>query len=106
MRRGQKKKPRAWTAVELAEVWDRWERGESSKAIGRALDRGATVYYVLLRHGGIRPRTRLRSPRALTPAERKDISRGGMWAWSKTDAVKQAWPTALLSPSASASVAR
>jgi len=71
-----KRKGRAWTATELAEVWDRWERGESSKAVAGVLDRGATVYYLLLRHGGIRPRTRSRSPRALTPAEREEISRG------------------------------
>ena len=71
----KKRKRREFTAAELAEVWDRWERGESSKAIAGALDRG-TVYYLLLRYGGIRPRARCRSARALTPAEREEISRG------------------------------
>ena len=72
----QKRKRREYTAAELAEVWDRWERRESSKVIAGALDRGATVYYLLLRHGGIRPRARCRSARALTLAEREEISRG------------------------------
>ncbi len=72
----QRRKPRAYTAAELAEVWDRWKRGESSKEIARVLDRGATVYYLLLRYGGIRPRTRRRAPLALTLAEREEISRG------------------------------
>ena len=72
----QRRKPRAYTAAELAEVWDRWEREESSKEIARVLDRGATVYYLLLRYGGIRPRARRRGPLALTLAEREEISRG------------------------------
>jgi hypothetical protein len=71
----KRRKRREFTAAELAEVWDRWERGESSKAIAGALDRG-TVYYLLLRYGGIRPRARCRSARALTLAEREEISRG------------------------------
>ena len=72
----KKRKRREYTAAELVQVWDRWERGESSKAIAGALDRGATVYYLLLRYGGIRPRARCRSARALTLAEREEISRG------------------------------
>ena len=72
----RKRKRREYTAAELAEVWDGWKRGESSKAIAGALDRGATVYYLLLRYGGIRPRARCRSARALTLAEREEISRG------------------------------
>ena len=76
MQRKQSRKRREYTAAELAEVWDRWERGESSKAIAAALDRGATVYYLLLRYGGMRPRMRCRSARALTLVEREEISRG------------------------------
>ena len=72
----QKKKRRGYTAAELAEVWDRWERGEPSDGIARALNRGSNVYYLLSRYGGIRPRTRRRSARALTAAEREEISRG------------------------------
>ena len=72
----QKRKRRAYTAADLAELWDRWKRGESSKTIARVMGRGASVYTVLLRCGGIRPRVRCRSPQALTLAEREEISRG------------------------------
>ena len=34
------------------------------------------MYWLLLRYGGIRPRVRCRSPRALTLGEREEISRG------------------------------
>ena len=72
----QTRKRRSYTAAEFAEVWDRWGRGESSKKIARVMGRGASVYTVLLRYGGIRPRTRCRSPQALTLAEREEVSRG------------------------------
>ena len=72
----QTRSRRAYTATEFAEVWDRWQRGESSKKIAAAMDRGASIYTLLLRYGGIRPRTRCRSPQALTLAEREEISRG------------------------------
>ena len=46
-------------------------------AIGRALGKDHVVVHLLLkRHGGIAPAPRRRSPRALTLAEREDISRG------------------------------
>ncbi len=76
MQRKQKKRRRGYTAAELAEVFDRWQRGESSDGIARALNRGSNVYMLLARHGGIRPRTRCLSARALTVAEREEISRG------------------------------
>ena len=76
MQRKQKRKRRAYTAAELAEVWDRWQRGEPSDGIARALNRGTNVYTLLARCGGIRPRTRRRSARVLTVAEREEISRG------------------------------
>jgi len=58
-------------------MWDRWQRGESLKSIGRAFNRGSSsVYSVLSRHGGIRPPTRARSRVALSLAEREEISRG------------------------------
>ena len=72
----QTRQRRAYTAAEYAEVWDRWGRGESSKKIAEAMGRGPSVYWLLLRHGGIRPRVRCRSPQALTLAEREKISRG------------------------------
>ena len=74
---GQEKKRRpGCTTVELEEIWNRWERGESSVGIARALGRGSNVYYVVARSGGIRPRPRRRSAGALTAAEREEISRG------------------------------
>ena len=55
----------------------RWKAGESLHAIGRALGKDHVVVHLLLkRHGGIAPAPRRRSPRALTLAEREDISRG------------------------------
>ena len=46
-------------------------------AIGRALGKDKQViYFLLARHGGITPPVRRRSRRALTLAEREDISRG------------------------------
>ena len=81
MRKKRKKrqirKRRWFTTAELGEVWDRRGRGESSKAIGRALDRsGSLVYRQLAVYGGIRPQPRCRSLRALTLSEREEISRG------------------------------
>ena len=76
MQRKQKKRRRGYTAAELAEVFDRWQRGESSGGIARVLNRGSNVYMLLARYGGIRPRTRRRSARVLTVAEREEISRG------------------------------
>ena len=79
-KKGKKKAQRArrkFSVVELAEVWDRWKRGESSKVIGRHLGRqSSSVNAVLTRSGGIRPRTRCRSVHALRLAEREEISRG------------------------------
>ena len=45
----QPRKRRAYTAAEVAELWDRWGRGESSKKIAQVMGRGASVYYWLLR---------------------------------------------------------
>jgi len=77
MARQQEKKRRpGFTAAELEEIWNRWERGESSVEIAGALGRGWNVYYVVARSGGIRPRPRRRSAQALTAKEREEISRG------------------------------
>ena len=76
-RKKQKSKRRGFTLAELAEVWNRWQRGESTKVIARLLGReSSSVYAVLMRHGGIRPRARRRAPQALTLVEREEISRG------------------------------
>ena len=46
MRKKRKKKPmrkrRRYTASELMEIWDRWQRGQTTKQIGHALDRGGS----------------------------------------------------------------
>ncbi len=61
---------------EYSEVWDRYQRGESLKAIGRVFDRpSSSIYALLAPTGGIRPQPRKRSPLALTLSEREEISR-------------------------------
>jgi IS30 family transposase len=66
-----------YTAAQKAEMWDRWERGESLNAIGRAFDRpSSSIFGQLAPTGGIRPPPRRRARLALTLAEREEISRG------------------------------
>ena len=68
---------RGFTTAERTELWDRWQRGESLKAIGRAFGKpSSSIYYQLSPHGGIRPPPRRRSRLALTLSEREEISRG------------------------------
>src|SRR2546421_6216281 len=68
---------RGFTASEKTELWDRWQRGESLKAIGRAFGKpSSSIYFLVAPHGGIRPAQRRRSRLALTLAEREVISRG------------------------------
>src|ERR1035437_5027673 len=68
---------RGFTAAEKTELWDRWQRGESLKAIGRAFGKpSSSIYYQVAPHGGIRPAPRRRSRLALTLAEREEMSRG------------------------------
>src|ERR1700735_4713420 len=68
---------RGFTAAEKTELWDRWKRGESLKAIGRAFGKpSSSIYFLVSPHGGIRPAERRRSKLALTLAEREVISRG------------------------------
>ena len=68
---------RGFTAAEKTELWDRWQRGESLKAIGRAFGKeSSSIYFQLSPHGGIRPASRRRSRLALTLIERETISRG------------------------------
>ena len=70
-------KPRGLSAEQKAELWKRWKAGQSLNEIGRALGKDhVVIHFVLARHGGIAPPTRRRSPRALTLAERENISRG------------------------------
>jgi IS30 family transposase len=66
-----------FTEKQKADIWDRWQRGESMCSIGRRFDRNSSsIYPLLARTGGIRPPERRRSRFALTLAEREEISRG------------------------------
>src|SRR5712672_1252551 len=68
---------RGFSAAEKTELWDRWKRGESLKAIGRAFGKpSSSIYFLVAPHGGIRPAQRRRSGLALTLAEREVICRG------------------------------
>ena len=65
------------SANDKTAIWDRWARGESLSAIGRAVDRiPAAVFHVVRARGGMPPPPRWRSARALTGREREEISRG------------------------------
>jgi IS30 family transposase len=66
-----------YTPQQRSEIWDRWQKGESLTAIGRAFDRpSSSIFNQLSPTGGIRPPDRRRSRLALTLAEREEISRG------------------------------
>jgi len=63
--------------IQKEELWRRWHNGESLSDIGRALGKHpASVFGVLRLYGGFMPLKRSRSERALTLAEREEISRG------------------------------
>jgi hypothetical protein len=65
------------SAAQRADVWRRWKAGESLHEIGRACGKPHNcIRCVLLPSGGIAPAARRRSGRALSLAEREDISRG------------------------------
>ena len=66
-----------FTKEERAELWLRWRIGESMTEIARALERHVgSVFTELHKHGGIGPQASKRSERALSVAEREEISRG------------------------------
>jgi IS30 family transposase len=68
---------RGFNVVAKEELWDRWQHGESLKAIGRAFGKpSSSIYFQVAPHGGIRPARRRRSRLALTLTEREEISRG------------------------------
>ena len=73
----QRRKRRVCTPAESAEIWDRWRKGEGLKSIGRVFGKSSgSIFSHLMPFGGIRPRPRRRSKRALTLTEREEISRG------------------------------
>ncbi|HYW76120.1 MAG TPA: IS30 family transposase [Gammaproteobacteria bacterium] len=66
-----------YTDSQKALMWDRWQQGESLHQIAQSFDRGhSSIQRILAETGGIRPPLRRRSPRALSLAEREEISRG------------------------------
>jgi transposase, IS30 family len=66
-----------YSVEQKSEMWDRWQRGESLKAIGRIFDRpSSSIFGQLSPTGGIRPPVQHRSRLALTLSEREEISRG------------------------------
>jgi IS30 family transposase len=68
-----------YTEADRALMWERWRRGESLSSIARLFDRQHSVIGgILSRSGGIRPRARRRSVRALALTEREEISRGAI----------------------------
>jgi IS30 family transposase len=68
-----------YTEADKALMWERWRRGESLNAIARLFDRNhSAIGGILSRSGGMRPRPRRRSVRALALSEREEISRGTM----------------------------
>ncbi len=74
---GNHKSHYGFSALEKEEVWDRWARGESLRAIGRVFGKpSSSIYFQLSPYGGIRPAPRQRSNLALNLAEREEISRG------------------------------
>src|SRR3981189_1317649 len=83
---------RGFTASEKTELWDRWQRGESLKAIGRAFGKpSSSIYFQLAPHGGIRPPPRRRS--SLWGG--REISRnGGYDRYRAAPADEQAWSRA------------
>src|SRR5882724_9841188 len=53
---------RGFGAAEKTELWDRWQRGETLKAIGRTFGKpSSSIYFQLAPHGGIRPAPHRRS---------------------------------------------
>jgi DNA-binding CsgD family transcriptional regulator len=66
-----------YSDAQKAEIWDRWQDGESMHSIARSFDRFHTsVQRILTADGGVRPRLRPRAIRTLSLGERETISRG------------------------------
>ena len=64
-------------------LWARWQAGDSIAEIARVLGRThGAAHQVVARAGGILRPPRRRAPRALTPSEREQISRGLAARWS------------------------
>lgn len=60
-----------------AQMWECWQKGQSQQQIAQLFDRNhSSIQRILAEPGGIIPRQRCRSERALSLAEREEISRG------------------------------
>ena len=58
-------------------MWECWQKGQSQEQIAQLFDRNhSSIQCILVESGGIMPRQRCRSERALSLAEREEISRG------------------------------
>ncbi len=65
-----------YTETQKALMWERWKAGESLQQIAQLFDRNhSSVGRILAQTGGIQPAQRRRASRALTLAEREEISR-------------------------------
>lgn len=65
-----------YTQTQKAMMWERWKKGESLHQIAGLFDRHhSSIRQILAETGGIPPAQRIRSQRALTLAEREEISR-------------------------------
>ncbi|HTL96803.1 MAG TPA: IS30 family transposase [Gemmatimonadaceae bacterium] len=68
---------RGFSAAQRTELWARRKAGESLAAIGRALGKQeGSIFMLVMAQGGIAPAPRHRARRAVTAAEREQISRG------------------------------
>ena len=68
-----------YTESQKAQMWERWQKGESLHKIAQLFDRGhSSIQGIFAERGGIRPAPRCRSKLALTLAEREEISRAMM----------------------------
>lgn len=60
-----------------AQMWERWQKGEWKQQIAQLFNRNhSSTQRILPESGGIMPRPRCRSERALSLAQRREMSRG------------------------------
>lgn len=66
-----------YSETQKADMWERWQKGESLNSIARHFDRGhSSISRILSETGGIRPSKRKRATTSLTKQERETITRG------------------------------
>jgi IS30 family transposase len=72
-----KRRPRIYySETQKALMWERWKQGATLHEIGKLFDRPHTsIHRILAETGGFRPAQRSRGSKALTLAEREEISR-------------------------------